>query len=171
MISEDEIKFRISSPIGLVEINAKGEFITSIKFIDDETVPNCIAEIKNLPVLMQHCMEELNAYFNGDLQQFSFPHQQEGTDFRQRVWSQINALPYGQTVSYLEISKRLGDLKSIRAAASANGRNQLAIVVPCHRVIGNDGNLRGYAGGLWRKQWLLQHENKYSGNTQQLSIF
>lgn len=171
MTSNDHLKIRIQSPLGPIEIGSTTAFVTSIKFMDDANITNSPSEIKDLPTLIHHCMDELQDYFNGKLQKFSFPHQQEGTNFSQKVWQQLTALPYGQTVSYLEISKRLGDVKAIRAAASANGKNQLAIVVPCHRVIGNDGNLRGYAGGVWRKQWLLKHENKNSGKTQQLVIF
>ena len=171
MISNDNLKIRIQSPLGPIEIGSTTAFVTSIKFMDDATIPDFPSEVKDLPTIIHHCIDELQDYFDGKLQKFNFPHQQEGTDFSQKVWQQLIALPYGQTVSYLEISKRLGDVKAIRAAASANGKNQLAIVVPCHRVIGNDGNLRGYAGNVWRKQWLLQHENKNSGKTQQLAIF
>ena len=171
MISDDNLKIRIQSPLGLIEIRTTTAFVTSIKFMDDATIPDSPSEVKDLPTIIHHCIDELQDYFEGKLQKFSFPHQQEGTDFSQKVWQQLIALPYGQTVSYLEISKRLGDVKAIRAAAIANGKNQLAIVVPCHRVIGNDGNLRGYAGGVWRKQRLLEHENKNSGKMQQLAIF
>ena len=81
------------------------------------------------------------------------------TEFQQKVWSQLQTIPFGKTISYIQLAKDLGDEKCIRAAASANGKNPFAIVVPCHRVIGKDGSLTGYAGGLWRKQWLLEHEN------------
>ena len=95
---------------------------------------------------------------------------QRGTGFQQRVWNELLKIPYGKTISYRELAIRLGDEKCIRAAASANGQNNIAIAVPCHRVIGTDGSLTGYAGGLWRKKWLLDHEAKYSGRLSQGSF-
>ncbi len=99
--------------------------------------------------------------------QFHFPIQQQGTDFQQKVWAELTRISAGKTISYLELSKRLGNTKTIRAAGTANGKNNIAIAVPCHRVIGSNGSLVGYAGGLWRKKWLLNHEAKYC-NGQQL---
>ena len=98
-------------------------------------------------------------YFEGKRNQFDLNLNPAGTDFQKKVWNELLQIPYGKTCSYLDIAKRLGDPKSIRAAATANGKNPLWIVIPCHRVIGSDGSLTGYAGGLWRKKWLLDHEN------------
>lgn len=163
--------YYLHSPIGQIAIKATDEHIISIHFLKDgELVKNAISASQT-PPLIQKCIAELEAYFKGDLQIFTFPYLQDGTAFRQKVWEELSKLAYGTTVSYLEISKRLGDVKAIRAAASANGKNQLAIVVPCHRVIGNDGSLTGYAGGLWRKKWLLEHEQKFGGGSLQLKIF
>ena len=92
--------------------------------------------------------------------QFSVPVAQTGSDFQQGVWAELLKIPFGETISYLELSKRIGDVKAIRAVGTTNGKNQIAIIVPCHRVIGSNGTLTGYAGGLWRKQWLLEHEMK-----------
>src|SRR5690606_31148847 len=102
---------------------------------------------------------QLGEYFSGSRTRFSFKIAPEGTDFQKKVWQQLQQIPFGQTISYLELSRTLGDVKAIRAVASANGKNPLWIVIPCHRVIGTDGSLTGYAGGLWRKKWLLEHEN------------
>jgi methylated-DNA-[protein]-cysteine S-methyltransferase len=113
-------------------------------------------------------LEELIGYFNGELRHFSVPILQEGTPFQQQVWEELAQIPFGKTISYLELAKRMGDPKSIRAVAAANGKNKLAIVVPCHRVIGSKNDLVGYAGGLWRKKWLLDLENRIANGVQML---
>lgn len=112
-------------------------------------------------------VEQLKAYFSGKLRSFDIQTDLEGTSFQQKVWKELRNIPFGKTISYLELSKRLGDVKAIRAVASANGRNPLWIIIPCHRVIGSDGSLTGYAGGLYRKKWLLEHE----GVIKQQSLF
>ena len=116
---------------------------------------------------MQSAFQQLNDYFKGELEEFSLKLNPQGTAFQQKVWKALNEIPFGKTCSYLDLSRKLGDEKAIRAVASANGKNPLWVVIPCHRVIGSDGSLTGYAGGLQRKQWLLNHEN----NTSQLSMF
>lgn len=125
--------------------------------------------------LAKQCGEQLDSYFHGELFDFDLPLSGEGTDFQKRVWHRLGSIPYGTTISYHQLSLDLGDAKSIRAAASANGRNPLPILIPCHRVIGKDGKLTGYSGGLWRKKWLIDHERRYSGNAQpygtQLALF
>jgi methylated-DNA-[protein]-cysteine S-methyltransferase len=102
---------------------------------------------------------QLNDYFEGKRTEFDVLLNPQGTDFQKKVWNGLLQIPYGKTMSYLELSKQLGDVKAIRAVASANGKNPLWIIIPCHRVIGTDGSLTGYAGGLWRKKWLLELEN------------
>ena len=111
--------------------------------------------------MLEDCVLQLNEYFKGDRKQFSLKLNAKGTDFQERVWNELLTIPYGKTSSYLELSKQLGDVKAIRAVANANGKNPLWIIVPCHRVIGSDGSLTGYAGGLHRKKWLLEHESPY----------
>jgi O-6-methylguanine DNA methyltransferase len=101
---------------------------------------------------------QIDAYFRGTLRTFNVPHKAAGTDFQKRVWTELEAIPFGKTISYLELAKRLGDPKCIRAAGRANGANPISILVPCHRVIGSDGSLVGYGGGLHRKQALLELE-------------
>lgn len=114
--------------------------------------------------LLEKTMQQLNAYFAGKLQQFDLPLRPAGTAFQQTVWNQLIQIPFAETITYLHMAKRLGNVKAIRAAASANGKNPLAIIIPCHRVVGADGKLTGYAGGLHRKQWLLEHEAKFGGS-------
>lgn len=113
-------------------------------------------------------MQQFDEYFAGKRKQFDFSIQQEGTDFQQRVWSELQKIPFGETISYLELSQRIGNTKAIRACGTANGQNKLAIVVPCHRVIGSNGKLVGYAGGLWRKKSLLLYEAAFTVSTKTL---
>jgi len=108
---------------------------------------------------------QLQEYFDGERQQFDLNLNPEGTAFQKKVWEALQHIPYGKTMTYLGLSQRLGDVKAIRAVANANGKNPLWIIVPCHRVIGSDGSLTGYAGGLHRKQWLLEHESPYKQQT------
>ncbi|WZL90579.1 methylated-DNA--[protein]-cysteine S-methyltransferase [Salinimicrobium sp. 3283s] len=107
---------------------------------------------------LQEAKEQLQQYFSGELKKFNLKLNPEGTVFQKKVWQALQNIPYGKTVSYMELAKELGDPLAIRAVAAANGKNPLWILVPCHRVIGSDGSLTGYAGGLWRKKWLLDHE-------------
>jgi methylated-DNA-[protein]-cysteine S-methyltransferase len=116
------------------------------------------------------CCEQLNEYFEGKRKEFTFPMLQEGTCFQRDVWDQLLTIPYGKTISYADLAQKMGDIKKIRAVGTTNGKNSLAIVVPCHRVIGSNNHLTGYAGGLWRKQWLLDHEAKHSRGVQQLKL-
>lgn len=154
------------SPVGLLKISGNDTFIQEVTFYDKTEVHE--PRHRHLPEVMVHCVEQLIQYFNGALRQFDLPIKQEGTAFQQDVWNQLMTIPYGKTISYLQLARQLGDTKAIRAAASANGKNQIAIIVPCHRVIGSNRSLVGYAGGLWRKKWLLEHEAKYAYGVQTL---
>lgn len=144
----------INTPLGCAEIEGDSDGISSIKVFNEELQLTDI-----IPEELQECTHQLNEYFNDGRTSFSFKLNPKGTDFQKRVWDSLLKIPYGKTVSYLNLSKQLGDVKAIRAVANANGKNPLWIVVPCHRVIGSDGSLTGYAGGLHRKKWLLDHEN------------
>lgn len=104
--------------------------------------------------------KQLSEYFSGKRKRFELPLIYTGTDFQKNVWKALLEISFGETTTYLALSNKIGDPKAIRAVAGANGANKMAILVPCHRVIGSDGSLTGYAGGLWRKQWLLDHESK-----------
>jgi methylated-DNA-[protein]-cysteine S-methyltransferase len=114
---------------------------------------------KKIPLVLKEAVNQIQDYFEGNRNDFNFKLNPKGTDFQQKVWQELLNIPYGKTMSYQELSIKLGDVKAIRAVANANAKNPLWIVVPCHRVIGSDGSLTGYAGGLWRKKWLLDHEN------------
>lgn len=120
--------------------------------------------------ILYECYDQLDEYFNGTRKEFSFSFNQEGTEFQKQVWAQLLTIPYGKTVSYAELSIQMGNIKKIRAVGASNGRNNLAIIVPCHRVIGSNQQLTGYAGGLWRKRWLLDHEAKFSPGARQLKL-
>ena len=158
------------SPLGLLRIGGTDTYISEISFVDhleDTDYPRNGFQGPVTPMVIQ-CIEQLIQYFQGQRRIFEFPINQEGTAFQQRVWNELSAIPFGKTLSYLDLSRRLGDTKAIRAAAAANGRNNIAIVVPCHRVIGSKRDLVGYAGGLWRKKWLLDHETKIMYGVQTL---
>src|SRR6476620_11387176 len=150
----------IKTPLGTAKIVGDENGVAIISILDSEH------EVSNeIPVLLQPAVAELTDYFAGKRNDFSFKLNPSGTDFQQKVWQELLKIPFGKTLSYLELSKKLGDVKAIRAVASANGKNPLWVVVPCHRVIGTDGLLTGYAGGLWRKKWLLEHENPNNQQT------
>jgi len=121
--------------------------------------------------LIEQLQQQVNEYFKGDRQQFDLPLLLTGTAFQQKVWEALHTIPYGSTRSYMQQTKVLGDEKAIRAVARANGENCLAIIVPCHRVVGSDGSLTGYAGGLKAKKWLLEHEAKHAGLAVQQAMF
>lgn len=121
--------------------------------------------------LIEQLQQQVNEYFKGDRQQFDLPLLLTGTAFQQKVWKALHTIPYGGTRSYMQQTKVLGDEKAIRAVARANGENCLAIIVPCHRVVGSDGSLTGYAGGLKAKRWLLEHEAKHAGLAVQQAMF
>ncbi|MGA8855304.1 MAG: methylated-DNA--[protein]-cysteine S-methyltransferase [Christiangramia sp.] len=146
-------KARIKTPLGIAELEGDADGLSSIKILD-EGEPS-----KELPPELESAAEQLKAYFKGDLEKFDLHLNPHGTDFQKKVWKKLEAIPYGTTTSYLQLSRELGDEKAIRAVAAANGKNPLWIIVPCHRVIGSDGSLTGYAGGLHRKKWLLDLEN------------
>ena len=149
-----------SSPLGQIEIRYDKDFIYAFHFCEEGFSKK---EEGPLTELIKNARAQLTGYFNGNLTEFKLPLSMRGTDFQQKVWKELCTIDYGRTLSYLQLAKQLGDEKCIRAAASANGKNPFAIVIPCHRVIGTDGSLTGYAGELWRKQWLLDHEAKTSG--------
>ena len=146
----------LHSPIGILLIEADDLFVRSIQFVENE--------IKQNPSeLTEWAKIELSAYFEGKLNTFTFPMQQDGSPFQQKVWQELQQIKPGHPISYTELAKRLQNPLAIRAIAATNGKNKLLIAIPCHRVIGSKGDLVGYAGELWRKEWLLKHEVKMTG--------
>lgn len=145
----------IESPLGITKIVGDENGISEISVLSEGQ------KSVKIPINLKECVLQLREYFEGQRQDFNFKMNPHGTEFQQKVWQELLNIPFGKTMSYLDLSKKLGDVKAIRAVASANGRNPLWIVVPCHRVIGTDGSLTGYAGGLWRKKWLLEHESPF----------
>jgi methylated-DNA-[protein]-cysteine S-methyltransferase len=142
----------LQTPIGYVEIKGDENGLTSITVFDEEKPMDII------PEALEDAVHQFSEYFEGKRTMFDLKLNPKGTDFQKNVWNALLEIPYGKTISYLELSKTLGNVKAIRAVASANGKNPLWIVIPCHRVIGSNGDLTGYAGGLHRKKWLLEHE-------------
>ena len=155
----------IQTPLGSISIYANDKAINAVLFVKDGEVIN---EKESQHPLIQKCVLQLNEYFAGTRRVFDLPLQQDGSMFQQSVWQQLLKIDFGKTISYMELSKRIGDVKAIRAVGTTNGKNQIAIIVPCHRVIGSDGSLTGYAGELWRKKWLLEHEGKFANGVQTL---
>ncbi|GAB4435510.1 MAG: methylated-DNA--[protein]-cysteine S-methyltransferase [Anaerolineae bacterium] len=156
------------SEIGLLEIIGTAESIRAIEFVDKEEGDQAI-EPADPPPAVAACLAQLDEYFKGERRNFSLNLKPDGTAFQQAVWQQLTAIPYGQTTSYLDIARQVGNEKAVRAVGAANGQNPIVIVVPCHRVVGSNGQLTGYGGGLWRKAWLLEHEKRFS--SPQMALF
>lgn len=154
------------SPIGLIRIGGTDTYIAELSFIDNKE--QITYGEPGISEVIHQCTEQLIEFFQGNRRKFDLPIHQEGTVFQTKVWNQLMEINYGKTISYLDLAKKLGDEKVIRAAASTNGKNKISIIVPCHRVIGTHKNLVGYSGGLWRKKWLLQHEFRITNGIQVL---
>ena len=160
------------SPVGILQLSGKDDSLTELFFastqkngITEDSIQHF--ETPELPILKK-TIEQLDEYFAGTRMEFDLSLNQKGTAFQQKVWAGLMNIKAGQTLSYLIFSKRLGDVKAIRAVGTANGKNNISIIVPCHRVIGSNGTLVGYGGDLWRKQWLLEHEAKFTHGVQSL---
>jgi methylated-DNA-[protein]-cysteine S-methyltransferase len=148
------------TPIGTAKIVGDKNGIQSVSVLDDD-----IETSNDTPYCLQDCVAQLEEYFNGKRASFNLTVNPKGTAFQIKVWKSLLKINYGKTKSYTAQSKALGDVKAIRAVATANGKNPIWIIIPCHRVIGSDGSLTGYAGGIWRKKWLLAHENPVKQQT------
>ena len=143
------------SEIGLIEIVGTEHAVLSVGFVEEKSkhsleIHRCLEEY----------MEQIDEYFRGKRKEFSLNLQLQGTDFQKNVWNQLMKIPFGETVSYKDVAASIGNEKAVRAVGNANGKNRIAIIIPCHRVIGRSGKLVGYASGVWRKEWLLSHERK-----------
>ena len=154
------------SPVGLLKISGTSDFISEVSFHD--TTQKNDSSKKDMPPMLIQCVEQLIQYFNGERRIFELPVNQSGTAFQMETWNLLMTIPYGKTISYLQLAIKTGDPKATRAVANANGKNNVAIIVPCHRVIGANKELVGYGGGLWRKKWLLEHEMKVAYGVQTL---
>ena len=162
----------ISSPVGPLFVTADENYVTGISFtnsfkgkvINADTID---LKLTNHPVIIE-CQKQLDEYFNGKRMEFALPIKFIGSDFQNGVWRELLQIPYGRTISYLQLSKNINNVKAIRAVGTANGSNKIVIVVPCHRVIGSNGSLVGYGGDLWRKKWLLDHEAKFGNGVMKL---
>lgn len=144
----------VHTPLGIAKLEGDEKGLASVSILNEDVGTTTI-----IPEVLEDAVYQLQEYFSGQREAFSLTLNAEGTDFQKRVWTELLEIPYGKTISYLALSRKLGDAKAIRAVAAANGKNPLWIIVPCHRVIGSDGSLTGYAGGLHRKKWLLNHES------------
>lgn len=163
---ENLLQISLQTPIGHLIIRGNENYIFEISFAE-----NPIITSESLPNLLSICQSQFIEYFEKKRTTFNFPIQLVGTDFQKETWQKLSEIPYGKTISYKTLAHRLGDVKKIRAAASANGKNPISIVIPCHRVIGADGSMTGYAAGIWRKKWLLEHEEAIKKQANQLSLF
>ena len=158
-----EFQTTYKSPLGLLSLKSDGLSVTELLFSESEF------QGRNDCDVLLKCIQQLADYFAGKVIDFDLPLAPEGTEFQKKVWTELLKIPYGEMITYHELAVRLGDPKSVRAVGTANGRNPLAIIIPCHRVIGAGNKLTGYAGGLDRKLWLLKHEMKH--NPSKLTLF
>ncbi|TDL80352.1 methylated-DNA--[protein]-cysteine S-methyltransferase [Peribacillus frigoritolerans] len=159
-----QMKGYYQSPIGWMEVIGSEKGISGVSFTDAaEKKSDCHPYI-------ERCIQELDDYFKGEIPFFTVPIEAIGTVFQQKVWSEVNSIPFGQTASYSEIAERIGSPQASRAVGMANGKNKLGILIPCHRVLGKNSSLTGYAWETWRKQWLLNHEKKMLGKWNHLNI-
>ena len=143
----------LQTPLGICQLLGDEKGVSLLVLVEEATLS------VSIPKELKTAVTQIREYFAGNRTQFDLKLNPTGTEFQKKVWAELQQIPYGKTLTYLELSKKLGDPKAIRAVAAANGKNPLWIIIPCHRVIGSDGSLTGYAGGLWRKKWLLEHES------------
>lgn len=143
----------LQTPLGICQLLGDEQGVSQLVLVEEASLS------VSIPKELKSAVAQIREYFAGNRTQFDLKLNPAGTEFQKKVWGELQHIPYGKTLSYLELSKKLGDPKAIRAVAAANGKNPLWIIIPCHRVIGSDGSLTGYAGGLWRKKWLLEHES------------
>jgi len=157
-----QFKKYIDSPIGCIEVCTSSTALLSVAFVEAK-----LEDSPDAPIILDSACNQLLEYFAGDRQNFELTLSLQGTDFQKQVWKSLVAVPFGRTSTYKKQSQSLGNPKAIRAVGTANGRNPIAVVIPCHRIVGSDGSLTGYAGGLSRKDWLLKHELSQTEGAQQ----
>ncbi len=145
----------LKSPIGYIEVTCSEAGLRTLSFLDFRV------KIQKTPHKLVEVVRQLKDYFDGKLLAFDLPLDPEGSEFQKKVWKEVAKIPFGKTISYQDLAKKVGDPKAFRAVGGANGKNPLSVIIPCHRVIGANGRLTGYEFGLWRKKWLLEHENAF----------
>ncbi len=160
-----------TSPIGKILLVASDEYLLYLDFLDDDS--DLDLKVEDVSILfsapldfysnsvIQQTQQELKKYFNGEIKTFSVPVKTFGTTFQKQAWEELCNIPYGETISYKEQAVRLKNPKAMRAVGGANGKNKIALIIPCHRVVGANKELTGFASGVWRKKWLLEHEEKF----------
>ena len=149
----------LDSPVGRLLLSSDGSSLTGVRFPSSRAAaPTAEVAVDHSDPLLRAACDQLREYFAGQRQMFELPLAAQGSDFQQRVWTELLRIPFGQTISYGALALRLGDKGASRAVGLANNRNPIPIIIPCHRVIGADGSMVGFGGGLPRKQWLLRHE-------------
>lgn len=148
----------LTSPIGEILITTDHDTLTGLYLTRQPHPDRRYDPVGTAPII-----QELRAYFAGELREFTIPIRLAGTPFQRRVWAELRRIPYGQTISYAELAQRIGNPPARRAVGAANAKNPISIIVPCHRVIASDGTMGGFSGGLWRKKWLLRHEIAHGG--------
>jgi methylated-DNA-[protein]-cysteine S-methyltransferase len=148
----------LKTAIGMLGIQGTAEGVTAVTFVASGGAPSAV-----LPPHVQQCRDQLAEYFSGCRTTFTVRLASQGTVFQRQVWDWLAVIPFGQTVTYRQLAAAMGKPQAVRAVGRANATNRVNIILPCHRVVGSDGGLTGYSGGLWRKEWLLRHEGQYSG--------
>jgi AraC family transcriptional regulator of adaptative response/methylated-DNA-[protein]-cysteine methyltransferase len=165
---------RISTPLGQMIAGATDDGLCLLEFVDRKMLETQLKRLINyfngvlIPgtnIYIKQATAELDMYFKGRLQSFNVPLSVSGTEFQKKTWTELRKIKYGETISYDDLAVRIDNSKAVRAVANANGNNKLAIIIPCHRVIGKDGRLRGYGGGIWRKRFLIEHESSMTKST------
>jgi len=144
------------SPLGPIKIVGNPDCILSLDFVEDELLGDT-----DLPFCLKACVKQIDEYFKGNRREFLLNLDPGGTKLQKLIWQQLAKIPFGEVVTYSEIAGAIGNAKACRAVGNANGKNPISIIIPCHRVIGSDGRLTGYGGGLWRKEWLINHESGF----------
>lgn len=160
----------VPAPIGRLIIASDGSAIAGVWMANASPSDATWVERRGNDSCLTQARDELTAYFDGRRRTFDVPLAPNGTDFQRRVWLALRDIPYGTTISYAELARRVGNMTAVRAVGAANGRNPIPIIVPCHRVVGSDGSLTGFGGGIERKRWLLQHEGALAGGQGELGV-
>jgi methylated-DNA-[protein]-cysteine S-methyltransferase len=158
-MTETTLSTRVTSPIGMLTLTSNGSALTQLLIAREDDI-NAESVPAEADAVLAAARDQLDAYFDMRLTDFDLPLQPRGTDFQRRVWDSLKTIRFGETISYAELARRIDQPKAVRAVGAANGRNPLMIIVPCHRVIGADGSLTGFGGGIDRKRWLLDHETR-----------